>query len=445
MEILQAVHYKKSLAKLRIFPTGREDHAIGVAIAVHLTSKYEYFGEDELLLATQKSFPNIRPVYQSFCPFSKQGDAIQTFYLELKKEDSHPFLKKEISFLRNTLSTEIVKKIERLSPRTFGTCFEEDIMKNTTVLMREVESCPSCPHMMIFFDRVEAEKLFFILLLVRQKKKKEKSLEVLLKKPDPIFLFILDRVTIIGEIEVNVFHIQLTKTPDLMRSDGAVHFALARKKIAALLESRIGEIRDYNGGLLEKKEENVTALKKAFPKVEGELIDTFFHSLYPVVMQATLSTELLCHFFRLFLGCSKKSQKTLSFFDEGKDFLFAHISSDLDDFAAFLKNQSFPSSFESLALVCISLYGTYHISFFLTYAHCQTKELFKKTLLDTCARGKKEKGKICLRISSTAKAPLDPRRGGDRNTTTILRVLFDGLTRFDEKGKPTLALAKSYS
>jgi len=39
---------------------------------------------------------------------------------------------------------------------------------------------------------------------------------------------------------------------------------------------------------------------------------------------------------------------------------------------------------------------------------------------------------------------LDPRRTGERRTQLILRELFEGLTRIDKEGKPSLALARSF-
>ena len=38
---------------------------------------------------------------------------------------------------------------------------------------------------------------------------------------------------------------------------------------------------------------------------------------------------------------------------------------------------------------------------------------------------------------------LDPRKGGDRDSKTLLKLLFEGLTCFDKQGKVALALAKS--
>ncbi len=51
---------------------------------------------------------------------------------------------------------------------------------------------------------------------------------------------------------------------------------------------------------------------------------------------------------------------------------------------------------------------------------------------------------LVLRLSSPLKnSCLDPRKGGDRDAKTLLKLLFEGLTRFDKSGKVALAIAKS--
>ncbi len=51
---------------------------------------------------------------------------------------------------------------------------------------------------------------------------------------------------------------------------------------------------------------------------------------------------------------------------------------------------------------------------------------------------------LVLRLSSPLKnSCLDPRKGGDRDGRTLLKLLFEGLTRFDKQGKVALSIAKS--
>ncbi len=70
------------------------------------------------------------------------------------------------------------------------------------------------------------------------------------------------------------------------------------------------------------------------------------------------------------------------------------------------------------------------------------KALFQKGLIQALCKWKKEKKPTILHLSSPSKPLLDPRKGGSRDCTTILRLLFEGLTRFDKKGKLILSLAK---
>ncbi|MEM7175689.1 MAG: peptide ABC transporter substrate-binding protein, partial [Chlamydiota bacterium] len=424
---------------VRLFPVGKR---LGVAIAAHL-SKYEQLSERQILSAVEQVVPTITSIPASFCCFAHQNDPVQTFYLELKGGGDLLQGRKTIGA---QLELAMARRIKRCFPKAFGICFEEEIMKMAAILIREVASCPCHPNIMIFFHGVELKTLTFTLLLVRQKKKHEPLLEKSLQKMAPTLICIPDRIETIGEREVNVFHLQLAKTPDLTRSDGEIRFALARKKVVTLLEQQLGTIRDYNGGLFEKKEQNLTALKQSFPQIDSELIETFFYSLYPVAMQAVLDEKPLSAFFRLFLNYidRRKLRETLHFFDRDGETFFAYLNSKSADFVSFLKKKQVTAAFPSLFFTCAHWHGAYSIGFWLTCADCETKKRLKRSLLGHLSEWKREKKKPHLRISSSAKSSLDPRRGGDRTTTTLLRALFEGLTRFDNKGKLALALAESY-
>ncbi len=50
---------------------------------------------------------------------------------------------------------------------------------------------------------------------------------------------------------------------------------------------------------------------------------------------------------------------------------------------------------------------------------------------------------LVLRLRSSLKnSCLDPRKGGDQDGRILLKLLFEGLTRFDKQGKVALAIAK---
>lgn len=60
----------------------------------------------------------------------------------------------------------------------------------------------------------------------------------------------------------------------------------------------VGQLRDYNGGMIYKLGESLSALKAALGKgADPILIEKFFYALTPIEMRSSLETEPLKHFF----------------------------------------------------------------------------------------------------------------------------------------------------
>ena len=61
----------------------------------------------------------------------------------------------------------------------------------------------------------------------------------------------------------------------------------------------LGEVRDYNGGMIHKQDEALEQLRKAIGPVQNELlVENFFHSLRPGIMQTVHPPEVLNTLFR---------------------------------------------------------------------------------------------------------------------------------------------------
>ena len=68
----------------------------------------------------------------------------------------------------------------------------------------------------------------------------------------------------------------------------------------------VGEVRDYNGGMICKLNESLGALKAALGKgVDPILLEKFFYSIVPIEMRSSLETEPLKQFFNVLLQAMK--------------------------------------------------------------------------------------------------------------------------------------------
>ncbi|MBI3508384.1 MAG: hypothetical protein HY069_01930 [Chlamydiia bacterium] len=94
-----------------------------------------------------------------------------------------------------------------------------------------------------------------------------------------------------------------------LRADCSVDLYKARSSIYAQLTQVLGELRDYNGGMLFKQIEQVNALQQALGKgTDSVLLEKFFYALMPMEMRTSLDTETLKQFFVLFLHAVKRDR-----------------------------------------------------------------------------------------------------------------------------------------
>jgi len=76
----------------------------------------------------------------------------------------------------------------------------------------------------------------------------------------------------------------------------------ARQAVAHELIKILGEFRDYNGGMIVKQNEVLEQLRELFTETERKnefLLENFFYSLKPAVMQSILPPKILKSLFSL--------------------------------------------------------------------------------------------------------------------------------------------------
>lgn len=91
--------------------------------------------------------------------------------------------------------------------------------------------------------------------------------------PTLLFASVPDRIQNVSyirkshPIEANVFRLHMTKLPSFLRMDFSVNLYLAREEVVKFLNRYIGEVRDYNGGMMLKQGEllpNLNAFSRCF-------------------------------------------------------------------------------------------------------------------------------------------------------------------------------------
>jgi hypothetical protein len=145
--------------------------------------------------------------------------------------------------------------------------------------------------------------------MVRPIRKQSKSLDLLFQKIESQVEFTPDRIQTVGHLrkkypkEASTFRLRIPKDNTLLRADSSVNFYLARQRVIRILQEAVGEVRDYNGGMILQQVEQFSEMKNAFPEISQrypDLLEDFFYALTPIEMQATLlltsltSSSALC-------------------------------------------------------------------------------------------------------------------------------------------------------
>lgn len=421
-------------------------------IGFNALDKYELFDEENIVLTLQKHFPGLRLVKESSYHHTSQHKNLKIFYFEIEKKDGSPFSLHEKSLLKNNIEEKIKNNIQKLSPALYIGNNEEEVFKNILVLSQEIQTLQDLPQACINLDQQTGKEIVFRVTLVYISPFHRFSLKEYFFNVS----FVSQRLLTVRQledhpIEAHIFHLHLPRDTSLVRADGSLDFYSARQKVATLIKNAIGEFRDYNGGIIIKQQEIFQGFKERFPAIadsDTNIMETFFYGLSPLEKQAVVHQDILATLFNYFLENRKQKLPKDSAYsfkvynNELHTFLVVKGNNSLTkNISAFLKEQAFRAhdityniveTPEEVFLNCVFLQQEAAQSFI---------EALRQSLNEW---ERKLKNRQVLRIASEySLISMDPRIGGDENSGDILRLLFEGLTRYDRNGNIFNAVAES--
>lgn len=433
---------------------------LGLILGISPLDNHEFFEESHISQAIKFLLPYVNTIKSSFYSYQKLHDPICTLYVELEKKDGTVFSTQELFILKQGLSEELKRRIEKLVPSVFMTRNEEEVMRNILLLSQELKYLSDIPQVIISLDSQNLSEISFTVVLVRLLKSTHTPIRKYFEKVQSNVQFIPDRTQQVGFLrknhpkEANVFHLRIPKDPSLLRADYSVNFYLARNKVASIIFEAIGPFRDYNGGMILKQGELFYQFQDSFPTIaekNPELLENFFFSLSPIEAQATLPLSSLQTLFHQFLEAQKEEllQKEDYFLriEEKKGQLFSMIRIQGKTFKEELYNTLSNRELLSKALVynAIQIQGSLYIGMILSHLEEKKRQIFIEAIHEAIKNWmQKSQNQQIVKLSFSAlPVSLDPRLAGQKSAHIITKMLFEGLTRLDEKGNPTLAIAKS--
>lgn len=308
--LLEAVHKQPtqrhiSLKVLNTFISGTQP-VVGLLVGINTLRESERFDKKFLLDAIRACLPDVEYVKDSYT-CDQRDDKVTVLYLEISNPSFIPFTKGDIKTLRQRLNQELKKQTESDVHPIFLPRNEEDVARNLILLSQQLKFSRDLPQVSIHYEKQTESEILFSVLLARLMGPASQRLRDLIEKTNSPFKFYVEEARQIGTLkrripkEAAILRVSLDKAP-FFRLDYSVDLLRARQKVAYELSRIIGEYRDFNGGMILKQEESLLALRQQIGPMQQSiefLLEDYFYSLRPGVMQTVLPPEILKEHFAL--------------------------------------------------------------------------------------------------------------------------------------------------
>lgn len=372
---------------------------LGVLICINFINDNEIFEEKHLLKAIQSILPDYIMVPNSSIIERRGNKRVRSVYLEIEKLDKSAYTGVEIKELKKKIALEVKNRVEGLVHPVFVHRNEEEIMRNILDLSRQLKYIHDLPQVIVNFHKQTSFEISFIIILLRLKKSEECPLKEIFSQSSTILKFYNHDVKIVGILrkrypkEAHVIELRLDKK-QFLRKDFSLDLYKARLCVVSEITRLIGDVRDYNGGMIAKQYEILSALKALLldDGIHNDfLLENFFYSLTPNYMQSILSPFLLKKFFLMLLSVLEH--------EFNKDIFFMNTCVH-DDYYILMLGAVKPSfkevitdvidnlliSAHEISYSWVNIYDITCVGFLLRYDNPVEHQHFHDTILDTMKR-----------------------------------------------------------
>jgi len=356
---------------------------LSIYVGLNFLKGHELFEERHFLSSLSHVMPGVQSIPSSYY-VSEADDAIQTFYIEVEKDTQYSFTEEEVTKLKTHLGKEILSRVEQLVPPVFMPRNEEEVMRNIVLLASQLRYLRDIPQMIISFDEQTDSELCFTVILVRLIGPDSVPIKELFRGGALEKNLSIERIKMVGRLrrkhpkEATVMRVCLP-AEKFLREDFSVDLLSARIQLVSEIEQALGEVRDYNGGMISKQAENYQLLKKVLGK-EAEkhalLLQNFFHSIYPAVFSTTLDPIQLKTLFSMLLEAMESPEMTRLQSKKGKGGLFIMIK--VHDFSlrqkifSQIEHLNLPSN--ELCSVHMQIFDAFYLGFLHLHQSPQKQE-----------------------------------------------------------------------
>jgi hypothetical protein len=302
-----------------IDPKGKTDKPVlGVLVGLNFLREHELCNQHHLLTAIQKLASHVRMVDGSVILEKDKEGCLQLIYLEIEKENGEDFSFDEVQALRTSLPGGVMDHIEQLTHPIFMPRNEEEILRNIMALARQIRYVNDRSQVIISFDEQKGDDLCFTVILLRVRGEHTRSIQDLFAADKTEICFLPERIRRLGSMrrkyakEAALIRAAISMK-DFMRLDRSIDLYKARQAIFTEVERLVGEVRDFNGGMILKQQELLDHLKKTLGRAAEQhslLLEQFFFALTPMEMRSVLEPDSLKQWFLMLLQATKVDLKS---------------------------------------------------------------------------------------------------------------------------------------
>jgi hypothetical protein len=296
-------------------PFGSKE-VLSLFVGLTFLKEHERFEERHLLAAVARLVSEARGIPGSYFEQKRGKEHLHGCFVEIEKKNGQPFDKAEKERLNAECLNEIKRSVEQLVPPIFMPRNEEEVMRNILTLSHQLKYATDLPQVILSFEEQTDAEIAFTVVLVRLLKKGSKDLRELLSQSALAGHLLFDRIKVVGSVrrrfpkEAAVFRAFLP-SHQFLRQDYSVDLYMARAWVLQGLQASIGQLRDFNGGMIAKQRENFAALKTALGErasASALLLQNFFHAIFPVYLSTTLDPQLLKILFEMLCQAVERSE-----------------------------------------------------------------------------------------------------------------------------------------
>ncbi len=359
-------HFLVKLFRANISVIHEKKKVLGVLVGLNFMRDKEVFEESHVIRAIQNYIPHARVVENSFFSNRRGTESICTLYLEVEKNDGSQFSPEEVGILRNKLSIDLEGCIEQMMHPVFMPRNEEEIMRNILSLSNQIKYVRDIPQMIVTFEEQTQLHLFFTIIIVRVVNVGAQTVMEAFNQSGTFLEYLHDQCKTVGYLrkkyrkEATVFRVKVPKE-QFLRRDQSIDLYKARQVVVAEISNILGEIRDFNGGMITKQNELLAAVRKLLGgslRYNELLLENLFYSLSPVMMRTVLEPETFKNFFLMFLEAISK--KTTMVFKFDIDFVYMTTPCSEEETEEKIKASldKLMINSRSLATACVTLSNT---------------------------------------------------------------------------------------